>query len=276
MAGNSLVRIRPLLLQLRVAKIHSTVTDGKDQVESMRILAIIPARYGSTRLPGKPLLDRTGKPLIQHVVETVGGARRVQAVYVATDDRRIFEAVRRFGGEAVMTRADHATGTDRLAEAAEKLKLDAADVVVNVQGDEPEIDPAQIDRLVSVLLESAAPMATLAAPLDESRADSPDNVKVVLATDGSAMYFSRAKIPHDRDGAGGRYLLHMGVYAYRKEFLLTFAALPPTPAEQAERLEQLRALENGYRIAVGVVESAAPGIDTMKDYEAFVKRFMRN
>ncbi|MCD4699063.1 MAG: 3-deoxy-manno-octulosonate cytidylyltransferase [Phycisphaerae bacterium] len=238
----------------------------------MKTVAIIPARYGSTRLPGKPLLDATGNPLIQHVVETVGLAERIEAVYVATDDERIAEAVRGFGAEAIMTRSDHPSGTDRLAEAADKLDLDDGDIIVNVQGDEPEMSPDHIDRLVSSLIDSGCPMATLAAPLDEAEAEKPDNVKVVLASDGSAMYFSRAKIPHDRDGGGGKYLLHLGIYAYRKEFLLKFAAMPPTSAEQTEKLEQLRALENGHRIAVVVVESAAPGIDTADDYAAFVAR----
>ena len=245
------------------AGIHSIV---------MKVVAIIPARYGSTRLSGKPLLNATGKPLIQHVVEAVRLAERIESVYVATDDERIAEAVRGFGGEVIMTAADHVSGTDRLAEAAEKIGLGDDDIIVNTQGDEPEINPAYIDRLVSLLIDSDCQMATLAAPLSPSEAEKPDNVKVVLSSDGSAMYFSRAKIPHDRDGGGGEYLLHLGIYAYRKEFLLKFAAMPPTPAEQTEKLEQLRALENGYRIAVALVESAAPGIDTADDYAAFVAR----
>ena len=238
----------------------------------MKVVAIIPARYASTRLPGKPLLAETGKPLIQHVAEAVGAASRVEEVCVATDDERIVRAVEGFGGAAVMTRADHASGTDRLAEAAETLGLGDDDVVVNVQGDEPEINGEHVDRLVELLIDSGAPMATLAAPLDAAAAENPDNVKVVLAADGSALYFSRAKIPHDRDGTGRGYLLHLGVYAYRKRFLAEFAAAEPTPAEQAERLEQLRALENGHRIAVAVVEAATPGIDTPEDYAAFVTR----
>lgn len=242
----------------------------------MKTVAIIPARYGSTRLPGKPLLAATGKPLIQHVVEAVRPARRIEGVYVATDDERIRQAVEAFGGRAILTRADHASGTDRLAEAAETIGLAGEDIVVNVQGDEPEIDPGHLDRMVGLLMDSGAAMATLAAPLDEAQAARADNVKVVLAADASAMYFSRAKIPHDRDGAGARYLLHLGTYAYRKEFLTAFAALPPTPAEQAEKLEQLRALENGYRIAVAVIDSAAPGIDTAEDYAAFVQRIKVN
>lgn len=238
----------------------------------MKVVAIIPARYGSTRLPGKPLLDQTGKPLIQHVVESVWRARRIEEVYVATDDERIVHAVVGFSGRAVMTRASHASGTDRLAEAAETIGLADDDVVVNVQGDEPEISGRDVDRLVELLLDSDAAMTTLAAPLDAEAAANPDNVKVVLAADGSAMYFSRARIPHDRDAAGAEYLLHLGLYAYRKRFLLEFAAMAPTPAEQAERLEQLRALEKGHRIAVAVVEAATSGIDTKDDYAAFVER----
>ncbi len=238
----------------------------------MRTVAIIPARYGSTRLPGKPLLDRTGKCLIQHVVEAVRRARKVQAVYVATDDARIVRAVEAFGAPAIMTRPDHATGTDRLAEAAGAIGLDGDDIVVNVQGDEPETDPAAVDRLVALLVDSGAPMATLAAPLSAGDAARPDNVKVVLARDGSAMYFSRATIPFDRDGAGAEYLLHLGVYAYRKAFLVALAGMAQTPAEQVEKLEQLRALENARRIAVAVIDSAPPGIDTPEDYAAFVER----
>lgn len=239
----------------------------------MKAIAIIPARYASTRLPGKPLLNRTGKYLIQHVVEQVRQARRLAGVYVATDDDRIAQAVQSFGGQAIMTRSDHSTGTDRLAEAAGKLGLDDQDIVVNVQGDEPRIPPAYIDRLVELLADSPVPMATLAAPLPAEQVVRPDRVKVVLDRQGRALYFSRASIPFDRDRAGASYLLHMGIYAYRKQFLLAFAAMPPTPAEQAEKLEQLRVLENGHDILVGVVEAPTPGIDTPEDYEAFVAGF---
>ena len=242
----------------------------------MKVVAIIPARFGSTRLPGKPLLAETGKPLIRHVVENVRRAKLVDAVHVATDDERIAEAVRAFGGSAVMTRSDHASGTDRLAEAAETLGLADRDVIVNVQGDEPEMKPSYIDRLVRLLTDSGAAMATLAAPLDAAAAEVLSNVKVVLAADGSAMYFSRARIPFDRDGEGAaRYLLHLGIYAYRKAFLLAFAAMPAGVTERIEKLEQLRVLEAGHKIIVGVVPSAAPGIDTKEDYEAFVKRHGR-
>jgi 3-deoxy-manno-octulosonate cytidylyltransferase (CMP-KDO synthetase) len=242
----------------------------------MSAVVIIPARYASTRLPGKPLLAETGKPLIQHVVESIRPARRVARIVVATDDHRIADAVAAFGGEAVMTRADHPCGTDRIHEAASKLHLADGDIVVNVQGDEPDMEPSCVDKLIALLEDSDAPMATLAAPLTSEQADDPNKVKVVLDGRGRALYFSRSKIPFDRDRSGQvRYLLHLGIYAYRVGFLKTFAALAPTAAEQAEKLEQLRALEHGYAIAVAVVDYRGLGIDTPADYAAFVARIRR-
>ena len=241
----------------------------------MKRLAIIPARYASTRLPGKPLLARTGKCLIQHVVEAVGSAGRIERVVVATDDQRIAQAVAAFGCQAVMTSPDCQSGTDRLAQAADVLGLADQDIVVNVQGDEPDIPPECVDGLVELLEASDAPMATLATPLPADQAGNPNKVKVVLDRAGKALYFSRAKVPHDRDGTGASYLLHLGIYAYRVGFLRLFAALPPTPAEEAEKLEQLRALEHGYRIAVKVVDYHGIGIDTPEDYAAFVARQLR-
>jgi 3-deoxy-manno-octulosonate cytidylyltransferase (CMP-KDO synthetase) len=242
----------------------------------MDAVAIIPARYASTRLPGKPLLADTGRPLIQHVVEAVRGARRIERIVVATDDERIAEAVRAFGGEAVMTRADHTCGTDRLAEAAAILQLADDRIVVNVQGDEPEIPPACVDRLVELLAGSDAPMATLVTALPNEQAGDPNRVKAVLDRNGRAMYFSRAPIPYDRDATGdAAHKLHLGIYAYRAAFLELFTQLPPTPAEQAEKLEQLRALEHGYAIAATEVEYDGAGIDTPEDYAAFVARVGR-
>ncbi len=247
----------------------------------MTAVAVIPARYASTRFPGKPLADQTGQPLIQHVYERVAQARTIARALVATDDRRIVEAVRAFGGNAVMTRADHPSGTDRVAEVAAGLD---AEIVVNVQGDEPELEPSAIDLLVGLLSDDAtSSMATLACPFEcvpgADPAD-PSAVKVVLDCRGRALYFSRSLIPHRRADAGSvgpgcTPLLHLGIYAYRREFLLQLASLPPTPLETAERLEQLRALEHGHSIAVGVVQSAAVGIDTPEDYAAFVKRWRR-
>ena len=242
----------------------------------MDAVVIIPARYGSTRLPGKPLLAETGKPLIQHVVEAVRPAKRIRRIVVATDDERIVRAVEGFGGEAVMTGESCRTGTDRLAEAAGHLGLADEEIVVNIQGDEPDIPPECVDRLVELLDESRAAMATLATPLPAADADDPNRVKVVLAADGRAMYFSRARIPHDRDGDGHpQYLLHLGVYAYRVAFLKRYASMAATPAERSEKLEQLRVLENGCDIAVGVVDYDGSGIDTREDYVRFVEKTMR-
>jgi 3-deoxy-manno-octulosonate cytidylyltransferase (CMP-KDO synthetase) len=242
----------------------------------MTATVIIPARYASTRLPGKPLLAETGKPLIQHVIETVNRADCVSRVIVATDDDRIAEAVGRAGAQAVMTNRSCRTGTDRLAEAAENLALDDDEIVVNVQGDEPDIPAYCIQRLVDLITQTDAPMATLATPLSPDRAHDPSKVKVVLDAKGRAMYFSRAVIPHERDGQGqASYLLHLGLYAYRADFLRWFAAARSTPAESCEKLEQLRVLENGCDIAVEVVDYDGAGIDTPEDYAAFVRRYHR-
>ena len=239
----------------------------------MNAIAVIPARYASTRLPGKVLLAETGKPLIQHVVESIVPARRIDRVIVATDDERIADAVSAFGGEAMMTGASCRSGTDRAAEVAERLGLDDDAMVVNVQGDEPEMPAACVDRLVEILEAADAPMATLATPIDPAEAEQLNFTKVVCDRHGMAMYFSRVKIPHDRDGEGGvLYLLHHGIYAYRAGFLGTFATLETTPGEQAEKLEQLRALEHGYKIAVGVVDYRGARIDTPEEYARFVAR----
>jgi len=240
-------------------------------------ILVIPARHGSKRLPGKPLLSATGKPLILHVVERARSARRIDRVIVATDDGRIADAVRDGGGEAVLSAAEHDCGTSRVAEVAESFPDEP--FFVNLQGDEPEIDPADIDRLVEVLEASGAPAATLAAPVAsaEEMAD-PSVVKVVTNGDGDALYFSRAPIPFDRDGSPGGWgafapLHHLGIYGYRREALLRFRELPASPLERTERLEQLRALEAGMRIRVATVTQAPPGIDTMDAYEAFVSRW---
>jgi 3-deoxy-manno-octulosonate cytidylyltransferase (CMP-KDO synthetase) len=235
-------------------------------------IAVIPARYASVRFPGKVLADRTGKPLVQHVYERAAAAERIARVIVAADDPRIVEAVHAFGGEAVLTRDDHPNGTSRIAEVAPGL---AADVIVNVQGDEPDLEPALIDRAVDQLAAHPDCVAsTVGSPFagDEDPAD-PNIVKVVVGAAGLALYFSRALIPYDRDGtAPAPPLKHVGLYVYRRDFLPTFVALPPTPLEQSERLEQLRILEHGYRMAVAVAEARYHGIDTPEQYEAFVQR----
>lgn len=236
------------------------------------VVAVIPARFASTRFPGKLLADRTGKPLIQHVHERVAKARSIDRILVAADDQRIIEAVHRFGGEAVMTRADHPNGTSRIAEVAAGL---ACELIVNVQGDEPEIETALIDLAVQHLREhDECPVGTLASRFaDDEDPCEPSIVKVVLDSTGRALYFSRSLIPFDRDGScSAPPLKHVGLYVYRREFLPRYIALPPTPLEQAEKLEQLRVLEHGFPIAVAVAHAAHHGIDTPAQYEQFVQR----
>ena len=241
----------------------------------MSFLVIIPARYASTRFPGKPLADLGGKPMIVCVAEraTQSGAA---AVHVATDDERIARAVRSAGFPVVMTSADHASGTDRLAEAARVLRLADEQMVVNVQGDEPLIAPALI-RAVAERLERdrGASMSTACHAIhDAQQAASPHVVKVVLDAQGHALYFSRSRIPYPREGEGTRYR-HAGIYAYRARFLREFAALEPAPLERTEALEQLRALWHGHRIAVVVSDAEIPpGVDTPEDLDA-VRRMVR-
>ncbi len=241
----------------------------------MSVIAIIPARYASTRFPGKMLADRTGRPLIQHAYEQVIQSAAVDRTLIATDDDRILEAARAFGAEAVMTRADHPNGSSRLAEVA--ASLPRAELIVNVQGDEPELPPALIDRAVEHLRQSPdAVVGTLASPFaaDEDPAD-PNIVKVVRDQRGCALYFSRARLPYPRDCETSPHaepLKHIGLYVYRRPFLLRYVTLPETPLERAEKLEQLRILENGEKIAVAVVGTDHHGIDTPEQYEAFVRR----
>jgi 3-deoxy-manno-octulosonate cytidylyltransferase (CMP-KDO synthetase) len=243
----------------------------------MRVAIVIPARYASSRLPGKPLLRDTGKYLIQHVYERACQARCASDVIIATDDERIFCAVREFGGRAVMTRADHASGTDRVAEVAARLNTA---VVVNVQGDEPQLDPAAIELLADLMRDPTTDMATLAVPLaDADTYLSPNVVKVVCDDRSRALYFSRSPIPMVRDGKPdfasrpARFLQHLGVYAYRRSFLLKLAATPPHPLEESEKLEQLRVLGTGGTITVGTIAKAHRGVDTPADYAEFVRAF---
>jgi 3-deoxy-manno-octulosonate cytidylyltransferase (CMP-KDO synthetase) len=266
-------------------------------------IAIIPARMASTRLPGKPLLAETGKPMIQHVVENARRASRLDRIVVASDDQVIIDAVRSFGGEAVLT-GEHPNGTSRIAEAL--LRLEACglspegsdtqasglepqddDIIVNVQGDEPEIEPAVIDALVDGLAQDEdAPMATLCSRFAEGEdPTNPNIVKLVRGVTGRAMYFSRSLVPFDRDapGRGGvsaepaaAYWKHPGLYAYRRSFLLdVYPALSPTPLEAIEKLEQLRVLEHGHAIAVIEADAPEPGIDTPEQYAAFVGRYTK-
>ena len=225
-------------------------------------IAIIPARYNSTRFPGKPVAEVDGKTLIEHVYRRVEQASLVDRIVVATDDRRIAVAVQRFGGTAVMTRTDHPSGTDRLAEAAEGLDPDT--LVVNVQGDEPLVEPAAIDQAITAARVGDAEVVTLMTRLDPEDVNNPNRVKVVVDRNGMALYFSRSRIP-----SSGTCFLHLGLYAYRVRFLKKFTGLEPAALEIAERLEQLRALEHGYRIRVVEVESQSWGIDTPADLERF-------
>ena len=238
----------------------------------VRAVAVIPARYQSSRLPGKALALIAGRPMICHVAERTRRARGLGRVIVATDDPRIRDAVLPVGVEVAMTRPDHPTGTDRLAEVAAGLE---ADVVVNVQGDLPFVEPAMVERLVARLATDATlPMATLATPIrDEAEWRSPHVVKVVASRDERALYFSRSPIPHDRDGArpaGQPFgLRHIGIYGFRRDALLRVAALPPSPLERREQLEQLRALEHGIAIGVVAWEQTEPlvEVDTQADLD---------
>ena len=240
----------------------------------MSFTVIIPARYASTRFPGKPLADLGGRPMVVHVCER---AKRsgAAAVHVATDDPRIAAAVRAHGHSVVMTRADHPSGTDRLAEAARKLKLSGKTIVVNVQGDEPLIAPRLIGQVARILArkKDASISTACHAIHDEASLASPNVVKVVLDREGYALYFSRSRIPYPREGEPACFR-HAGIYGYRVSFLRKYARLRPAPPEQAEALEQLRALWHGYRIAVAVSETdIPPGVDTPQDLEA-VRRML--
>jgi len=256
----------------------------------LKVIAVIPARYDSTRFAGKVLAKDTGKYLIQHTYERACMAKTPEKVIIATDSEKVVAAAAEFGAECVMTSPDHQSGTDRIAEAVAEMD---AEIVVNLQGDEPEIDPANIDYLARLLMDNPDyPMATLSAEFQtaEQVAD-PNIVKVIVGGHdggtrdegggtrdeiGRAIYFSRSVIPYDRDAAGvgslGQYLRHLGIYAYRKDFLLKITSLPQTPLEKTEKLEQLRAIENGYSILVGKVKHTCDGIDTPEQYAEFVKR----
>ncbi len=235
-------------------------------------ILFIPARMGAKRLPGKPLLAETGKPLVVHVLERARAARLVSRAIVATDDAGIAAAVRAAGGEVEMTAPDHPCGSDRIAEAAARHPGER--FFVNLQGDEPEIEPADIDLCIGTLEAAGTEMATLAAPLTSpGEFADPAVVKVVRDEAGNALYFSRAPIPFDRDGGGtAPGLRHVGIYGFTADALRRYHSLPPTPLERTERLEQLRALAHGMRIRVALVAEAPPGIDTRESYEAFVRR----
>ena len=245
----------------------------------MRTLAIIPARYASSRFPGKPLVDIRGKSMIRRVYERVQAAAGLAGVVVATDDARIYDHVAAFGGAVQMTRADHGSGTERLAEVA--AQEPGFTHFINVQGDEPFIDPAQVAAVAGLLGEPDTAIATLVAPLTEAaQLHDPAVVKVALGATGQALYFSRAPIPWCRDGADAadwlrrhRYFRHIGIYGFAREVLLRIPELPPVAAEVAESLEQLRWLAHGYAIRVGHTDHAARGIDRPEDLEALLRNW---
>ena len=254
----------------------------------MKILACIPARYGSTRFAGKVLARDTGKFLIQHTYERACAASLPEKVIIAADDQRIAAAAKTFGAECILTSAEHKSGTDRIAEAVKDIDVE---IVINLQADEPEIDPQNIDYLAELLVKNPDyQMATLAADFQNpEQIANPDIVKVVVTSiehrassigAHRAIYFSRSPIPYDREKSGvgktQQYLRHIGIYAYRKQFLLKITTLPQTKLEKTEKLEQLRAIENGFSILVGKVKHTCDGIDTPQQYAEFVKRHRMN
>ena len=237
----------------------------------MNIIGIIPARYKSTRFPGKPMADICGKPMIQHVYERAKQAASLRDVLVATDDKRIFGCVESFGGKAVMTDSDLPNGTAR-CEQALRLWGGSPDAVINIQGDEPLLDPRMIDEVAELLAEDEC--ATLCRELSENFAN-PNTVKVVLALDGHALYFSRSLIPYKRNESALPFYQHIGIYGYRADFLRKYVLLPATPLSEAESLEQLKILEHGFRIRVKVTEcrDASIGVDTPENLE-IVRKIM--
>jgi 3-deoxy-manno-octulosonate cytidylyltransferase (CMP-KDO synthetase) len=251
----------------------------------MKVVAVIPARYSSTRFAGKVLAKDTGKYLIQHTYERACMAKLPEKVIIAADDEKVVAAAKTFGAECVLTSPDHQSGTDRIAEAVADMDVE---IIVNLQGDEPEIDPGNIDYLAKMLMDNPdCPMATLAAEFQTAQQVSDPNIVKVVITQNTerrtqniperAIYFSRCPIPFNRESGGignvNQYLRHIGIYAYRKKFLLEITALPQTPLEKIEKLEQLRAIENGYEILVGKVKHTCDGIDTPEQYAEFVKRY---
>jgi len=234
----------------------------------MEVLGVIPARYGSTRFEGKMLQPLEGRPIIQHVYERAGKASLLDDLLVATDDKRIFEAVKGFGGKVVMTSTEHASGTDRIIEAVENI---ATRLVINIQGDEPLLAPEMVDEVTRPLLEDAGlEVSTLVKECrDPGLYNDPNVVKAVIDKDGYALYFSRYAIPH----GGKSFYKHIGIYGYTKEFLLKFKELPVSSLEQAERLEQLRVLENGHRIKVSLTEFDTIGVDTPEDLEKIKQKY---
>ena len=235
---------------------------------------LIPARYQSHRFPGKPLADILGKPMFYHVYERAMRCPSLRRVWLATDDERIHAAALKLAVPVVMTRDDHPSGSDRIMEAAQLVGIEDEAVVVNIQGDEPALDPEMLSRLVAPFADPAIAVTTLARVIDGAEAENPDRVKVVRAANGKALYFSRAKIPYLRDAAGddAHYLLHVGIYAYRLAALRTFTSLAPSPLEKIEKLEQLRLLEAGIPIHVVLTDYRGFGVDRPEDLPLILSR----
>ncbi|MCR4317240.1 MAG: 3-deoxy-manno-octulosonate cytidylyltransferase [Planctomycetes bacterium] len=250
-----------------------------DQTIKSRTAAVVPARLASTRFPKKMLASDTGKPLIVHTLERVRQANLIGRIAVATDDAGIKSVCEGYGFEAYLTDPSHPSGTDRIAEVVRK-HLPDSETILNVQGDEPEISPSAIDHLILLFEQdrikfgdAAAPMGTLAREIDGNLdIDDPHVVKVVIDKNGRALYFSRRGIPYHRDTGKGASYKHLGIYIFRREFLLSYPMMEQTPLERAEKLEQLRALENGYPIVVGITRYDSHGVDTEHDYQGFVER----
>lgn len=240
-------------------------------ISSHLAYGIIPARYASTRFPGKPLADILGKPMFWHVWERAKNCPAIHGVTLATDDERILEEARRLNVPAVMTRADHASGTDRVYEAAGKLDIPDNAIVVNIQGDEPALDPEALNSLIRTFDTPEVVAATLAHTISAEEALRPDKVKVVLAANGDALYFSRSPIPYVREGHARPYLGHIGLYAFRMGTLRQFVSLAPSKLELTEKLEQLRLLENGIPLRVVLVENGARGVDTPEDLKEVLR-----
>ena len=242
-------------------------------IAGQRVLIVLPVRLGSTRLPQKAILDKTGKPLVVHAAEQAAKSSYADQVAIAGDHDDIKSAVEPYGYEYINTGEHHTSGSSRCAEVMESVH---ADIVVNVQGDEPEVDPDHIDAVIEAMTDPSAKCSTLACPLDPCNQGNPNVVKVAIACNGTALYFSRSLIPFDRDNAGAEHWRHVGLYAYRPDTLREFCQMPQTPLEKTEQLEQLRLLEHGVPIQVVThLEPSPPGVDTMEQYEAFVGRWFR-
>jgi len=244
----------------------------------MEILAVIPSRYNSRRLPGKALADIRGKPMIQWVWEAVNATKSNNHTIIATDDERIYNISENFGAEVLLTSCNCQSGTDRVAEVLQRIEpFVKPDFVLNIQGDEPLLTPTILESFVEELRRCTAPSATIVAPANDLELADPATVKVVIDRRGNALYFSRAAIPHIRDGSSAKVLKHIGIYAYRPDFLLEFASMQPTPLELAENLEQLRVLENGYAMFCVEIPAAAvlTGVDTAQDLEKVRNSLLR-